>query len=286
MRLPMPVTSRTTTARHRRPLTVAHRGASAQVAENTLAAMRRAIALDSDLVEVDVQRTRDGALVLMHDTTLVRTTNVKRVFPGRGPWRVADFSYDELMRLDAGGWKSPDHAGERIPTLAEAVEVVRRSRTGLLLELKAPGRYPGLVSDVVAALWGIPGYLDPAVAARRLAVQSFDVAAMKDHKTQLPAVPVGLLGTPPPVNLPALASWADQVNPSHVAVNEGYVDHVHSLGMECFVWTVNGRPAMRRAIRMGADGIITNRPDALAAVVTARAGSTVVEEPGEVSLQI
>ena len=270
MRLPMPVTSRTTTTRHSRPLAVAHRGASAQVAENTLAAMRRAIALDADLVEVDVQRTRDGALVLMHDTTLVRTTNVRQVFPDRAPWRVSDFSYDELMRLDAGAWKSPAQAGERIPTLAQAVEVVRRSSTGLLLELKAPGRYPGVVSDVVAALRGIPGYLDPAVAACRLVVQSFDVAAMKDHKTQLPAVPVGLLGAPAPVNLPALATWADQVNPSHVAVNEGYVDRVHALGMECFVWTVNGRPAMRRAMRMGADGIITNRPDALAAVVAAR----------------
>lgn len=252
-------------------LNIAHRGASAQAPENTLAAVRRAIALGVDLIELDVQRSRDGELVLMHDTTLVRTTNVQRVFPNRGPWRVADFTFDELARLDAGSWKSRGFVGEPIPTLEEALETIRRSDSGLVLELKAPELYPGIVTDVVSTMREIPGYVESAVARRRLVVQSFNFAVMKDHKTQVPTVPVGLLGAPVVANLPALATWADQVNPNHLSIDQSYVDNVHRLGMECLVWTVDWGPAMRRAISLGVDGVITNRPDHLAQLL-ARSG--------------
>lgn len=271
MRMSLPAGSiRTPAERPSRIVSVAHRGASAYVAENTLAAIRRAIALDADLVELDVQRCRDGALVLMHDTTLARTTNVQQVFPGRGPWRVVDFTYDELRQLDAGSWKSHSFAGEHIPTLNDAIEVTRGSRAGLLLELKAPELYPGIVSDVVSTMSSIPGYVDSAVAAGRLVMQSFSFAAMKDYKTQEPTVPVGLLGTPDRGNLPALSTWADQVNPAHYSVDRSYVDEVHRLGMRCLVWTVNHAPAMRRVARMGVDGVITNRPDVLSRVLRGR----------------
>lgn len=261
MRQALRRTEHSSAGQRARVATVAHRGACAEVAENTLAAIRRAVARGADVIEVDVQRTRDGVPVLLHDTTLVRTTNVRRVFPDRAPWLLADFTYAELMRLDAGSWKSPGSAGATIPTLTEAVEVLREAPAGLLLELKHPELYPGLVRDVVAALRGAPGYVESAVERRRLVVQSFSFTAVKEHKTLLPSVPVGLLGTPSKANLPALATWADQVNPSHFTVDGSYVDRVHALGMGCMVWTVNRGPAMRRAIRMGVDGVITNRPD-------------------------
>ena len=85
------------------PKVVAHRGASVEAPENTLAAVRRAIARDADAVEVDVQRTRDGGLVMLHDTSLARTTDARRVFPRRSPWLVSDFTLDEVQQLDAGG---------------------------------------------------------------------------------------------------------------------------------------------------------------------------------------
>jgi glycerophosphoryl diester phosphodiesterase len=267
----LPAAARPTSPQGRqRILNVAHRGASEEAPENTLAAIRRAVSVGADKVEVDVQRSKDGALVLMHDTTLARTTNVRRVFPGRAPWRVADLTYDELLRLDAGAWKSPAFAGEPVPTLEEVVDVVRRGHTGLLLELKAPELYPGIVSDVVAALRGVPGYVDWAVDTGKLVVESFGFAAMKEHKTLEPTVPVGLLGAPARANLPALATWADQVNPSHLAVDRSYVDEVHRLGMECLVWTVNRGPAIRRALRMGVDGVITNRPRVLGQILGRR----------------
>jgi glycerophosphoryl diester phosphodiesterase len=239
---------------------VAHRGASAEAPENTLAAVRRAVAVDADHVEVDVQRTKDGALVVVHDTTLVRTTDVRRVFPRRAPWLVGDFTADEIARLDAGSWWSPHYARERVPTLEEVVEVLRPTRTGLLLEVKATALHPGLAADVAAALDGIPGYVDEAVAARRLVVQSFDHGAMQQHKQLVPAVPVGALGTPGIAELGALATWADEVNPAHWSVNQRFVDTVHRHGMRCQVWTVNRTAHLRRALGLGVDGVITNRP--------------------------
>lgn len=255
------------------PLSIAHRGASAVAPENTLAAVGLAIELGADAVEIDVQRSRDGALVALHDTTLTRTTNVRRIFPTRAPWRVADFTLDELRSLDAGSWKSSRYAGEPVPTLMEALQVIGESSASLLLELKEPGLYPGVVADLASTLGG-------AAAVPDLVVQSFDIAAMKELKTRLPQLQVGLLGTPQLVNLPALASWADQVNPHHWSVTSAYVDAVHRCGMQCFVWTVDAPSAMRRAVRLGVDGVITNRPDRFAAQL-ARA-STGTREPAAI----
>lgn len=245
------------------PKAVAHRGASAEAPENTLAAVRRAIARDADGVEVDVQRTKDGALVLLHDTTLARTTDVRRVFPRRAPWLVGDFTLDEIQRLDSGGWHSAQHAGEPIPTLEQLVGVLAPTRVGLLLELKAVPLHPGLADDVAATLRAAPGYLESVAVTRRLVVQSFDHDAVRRHKALLPAVPVGVLGTPPRAELGAIATWADQVNPVHWSVRRSYVETVRRHGMGCQLWTVNRPEHMRRAVALGVDGVITNRPGAL-----------------------
>jgi glycerophosphoryl diester phosphodiesterase len=236
-------------------LNIAHRGASADAPENTIAAVHRAVLDAADLVEVDVQRSRDGALVLLHDTTLHRTTDARLRFPDRSPWRVGDFTLDELRRLDAGRWWSSAHAGERIPTLDDLFDALRGTGVGVQLELKVPAAHPGVVQDLAAFLQGQP-------AGTEVVVQSFDFAAMKELKARVPEVPVGLLGRPARANLPALATWADQVNPSHRAVDRDYVRHLHDLGLECRVWTVDRSHAMRRAVRLGVDGVITNRPDA------------------------
>ncbi len=242
---------------------VAHRGASVAAPENTLAAVRTAVARGADHVEVDVHRSRDGALVVVHDTTVARTTDAERVLPGRGPWRVADLTLAQLRRLDAGAWHSPSHAGERVPLLSEVVDLVHRSGVGLLLEVKSPHLYPGIADDLAAELADVPGYLDDALAADRLVVQSFDARALAAFKDRAPAVPVGVLGSPPRRRLPALAAWVAQVNPRHVRVRRSYVDAVHAAGLRCQVWTVDDTAAMARAVTIGVDGVITNRPDVL-----------------------
>ena len=246
---------------------VAHRGASAEAPENTLTAIRLALAQGVDAVEVDVQRTKDGALVVLHDASLARTTDVRHLLPRRSPWLVSDLTLDEVRRLDAGAWRGPSYAGERVPTLQEVVETVRSSRAGLLVEVKETGLHPGLALDVADALAAIPGYLADAVADRRLVVQSFDAAAMQDHKEREPSVPVGVLGTPTRAELGALATWADEVNPAHWSVGPEWVETVHRHGLRTRVWTVNRPATMRRATGLGVDAVITDRPRLLQGVL-------------------
>lgn len=106
---------------------VAHRGAMTDRPENTMAAFERAVELGADVVELDVRMSRDGELFLLHDATLDRTTD--------GEGRAAELTFDELRRLDAGSWFGPAYAGEKIPSLKEALRW-GRERTVLLLDLK------------------------------------------------------------------------------------------------------------------------------------------------------
>lgn len=120
--------------------------------ENTLVAIARAAASGVDMVEVDLQGSKDGALVLMHDTTLARTTDVGRHHRLRARHRVGSFALAELRRLDAGSWHGPRYAGEPVPTLEEALDLAAALEVGVLLELKHPRLYPGVVDDLAAAL--------------------------------------------------------------------------------------------------------------------------------------
>jgi glycerophosphoryl diester phosphodiesterase len=245
------------------PDVVAHRGSSGVAPENTLAAVRLAIKQDSDVVENDIQRTRDGELVIMHDTTLTRTTDVEEVFPARAPWNVGDFTLAEIKKLDAGSWFAPRFAGAEVPTLAEWVNAVGR-RAGMLLEPKAPELYPGIERDLDKELRSLPAF-NHALRAGRVAVQSFNHAWLRDYEALAPDVPVGLLyGTKPTdADIAAAATWAQQVNPALGVIDQSTVERVHAQGLEIHVWTVNDGRDMRRAIDWRVDGIITNYPQVL-----------------------
>lgn len=253
-----------------RVVTVAHRGSSAAAPENTLAAFRLGVSQGSDLIESDVQRSKDGALVLMHDTTLSRTTNVEQVFPDRSPWRVRDFTLAEIKLLDAGSWKAPEFAGEPVPTLGEMVDAVRPSQSGILMELKAPELYPGIEAEVAREFASAPGYVTSGVASERLVVQSFNWDSMRTYAQVQPEVPVGLLGKPSVAELPALALWADQINPSFRSFDAAYVEQVHRLGMDVLTWTVDAPADMHAVLDRGVDGVITNRPETLESVLRDR----------------
>ena len=242
---------------------VAHRGSSAAAPENTLAAVELALDHRSDVVENDVQRTADGELVIMHDTTLRRTTDAEEVFPDRAPWNVRDFTLAEIKQLDAGSWFATKFAGEQVPTLEEWVNAVGNN-TGMLLEAKAPELYPGLEVDLDKELRSLPVFTR-ALRRGDVAVQSFNHEWLKSYKDRAPDVPVGLLyGSRPTAGDIALAAqWAEQVNPALGAIDEATVDAVHTEGMEISVWTVNGGADMRRAIDWDVDGIITNYPQVL-----------------------
>ncbi len=245
------------------PDVVAHRGSSGAAPENTLAAIKLALDHRSDTVENDIQRTSDGELVIMHDVTLTRTTDVEEVFPDRAPWNVGDFTLAEIKRLDAGSWFAPEFAGQRVPTLEQWVKAVGR-RAGMLLEPKSPELYPGIEQDLDKELRSLPDF-NRALRAGKVAVQSFNHEWLRAYADLAPDVPVGLLygNKPTDADIDAASTWADQVNPALGVIDEATVDAIHAADMETHVWTVNAGQDMRRAINWDVDGIITNYPQVL-----------------------
>ncbi|MFI8188077.1 glycerophosphodiester phosphodiesterase [Streptomyces sp. NPDC085946] len=248
------------------PLVIAHRGASAYAPENTLAAVDKAAELGIAWVENDVQRTRDGELVVVHDDSLRRTTDAEEVFPDRAPWKVKDFTAAEIARLDAGSWFGPAYAGARVPTLRQFVDRVEHHHQKLLLEIKNPQLYPGIERQTLKLLSN-EGWLDAPHLADRLVVQSFSPDSVRTVHELRPGVKTGFLGTPGVADLAAYAAFADQINPSHGSLSLGYVSAVHAFRgphgrpLEVCTWTVDDAATAQRVAGYGVDGIITNKPD-------------------------
>lgn len=249
-----------------RVTTVAHRGASALAPENTLPAVDVGADVKADFVEIDVQLTRDGELVVIHDTTLSRTTDVEAKFPERAPWSVGDFTLAEIRTLDAGSWFGTEFTGTQVPTLQEVLDTLH-GRAGLLLEVKSPSLYPGIAEEIAAELDG-EGWLNADARSGRLIVQSFDWEFMAAFNQLAPDVPAGLLGGPPSEQrIAELSTWADQINPNHNRVTESFVETVHNYGMETWPYTIDDPDRMRQLAELDVDGIITNRPAVLIEVL-------------------
>ena len=252
--------------RHGEPLVIAHRGACAYAPENTLAAVDLAADMGFSWVENDVQRTKDGELVVIHDDTLARTTDVEQRFPRRAPWKVKDFTAAEIATLDAGSWFGAKWAGARVPTLTQYLNRVDDNGQKLLLEIKKPEAYPGIEKDTLRVLRA-QGWLDRAHVTHKLVIQSFGADSVKAVHRQRPDITTGFLGTPAVADLPAYAAFTDQINPTHTSLSAEYVAAVHALKgphgkrLRVNTWTVNDATGTVRVDGFGVDGIITNNPD-------------------------
>ncbi|MCX4607957.1 glycerophosphodiester phosphodiesterase [Streptomyces sp. RLB3-17] len=252
----------------RAPLVVSHRGASAYAPENTLASIDKAAAMGFGWVENDVQRTKDGELVVLHDASLARTTDVKKVYPHRAPWKVKDFTAAEVARLDAGSWFGPRYAGTRVPTLKQYMHRVSHNHQKLVLEIKNPELYPGIERQTLKVLSN-EGWLDPDHLRNRLVVQSFSEHSVRTVHELRPGITTAFLGQPSVARLHEYARFADLINPDHASLSAGYVSAVHSFvgphnrPMEVFTWTIDDANTARRLAGYGVDGVITNKPDVI-----------------------
>jgi glycerophosphoryl diester phosphodiesterase len=240
--------------REKYPLFVtAHRGFSGKAPENTLAAFRAAIDAGCDMVELDVHLSRDNQVVVIHDDTLERTTS------GRGS--VADRTYEELKLLDAGSWFDPRFSGERIPALAEVL-LMARNKILVNIELKKGKNFPYTMEELADRTLReveIAGMLDQVLFS------SFDRAAIDRIREKNPLLPVALI-TNKPWAKPEDAGggkWYPTLNCRIDILNEGNIRLAHSGGIRIHAWTVNEQEAMKKAIALGVDGIITNHPDRL-----------------------
>ncbi|MBI4607904.1 MAG: glycerophosphodiester phosphodiesterase [Candidatus Rokubacteria bacterium] len=241
-----------------RALVAAHRGGGLLWPENSLLAFKNAIALGADLLELDVHLSKDGELVVIHDPTLERTTT--------GTGAVRDRTLGELrsLRLKDKDGKVMD---EPIPTLGEVLELAALARLQLLVDIKADHRrerYPGIEEKVLAIL-------DRYHAIPRSIVMAFEQATVRRVRELRPEVRAGALYSP--ARLAMAGSSIDRelaalpgmgvhfVGLHQELVTEEIANQVKQAGLSFGVWTVNEADAMRRFLALGADILITDRPD-------------------------
>lgn len=247
-------------AHPQRVLLIAHRGYSAVAPENTVPAMRAAARAGADLVEFDVQRTSDGHLIVIHDDTFARTTNVAKVFPGRESDPVGSFTLAEVRQLDAGSWMSPRYAGTRVPTLDDVLAAVHPTHTGILLELKNPSLYPGYEAQVVTTMRH-----EGFIGHGRAFVHSFDARSLALFHQLAPSVPLGLITDNSTGPAPAsVRVWLGTVNPDTTTVTDPVVDADQAHHLQVFAWPPSTHPAtasqIERLVDDGVNGIITDNP--------------------------
>jgi len=235
-------------------LRIAHRGASGSAPELTMAAFGRALDLGVDMIELDVQLSRDEQLVVLHDPDLDRTTD------GCGPVRQKDLA--TLKTLDAGRWYAARFTGERIPTLSEVLEFVA-GRARLNVEIKAPSNDWGQVAKKLVEVLGVSGRLEETI------VSCFQPEALVAVRRESPLARIGLLWESPAFD--DCWRWTRElgalsVHPHWLLMNPDLVSEAHRLGLLVLVWTVNDLAAMRELVRFGVDGIMSDFPETFARV--------------------
>ncbi len=231
-------------------LNIAHRGASGTFPENTVSAFRAAVEAGADMCELDVQLSRDGAVVVIHDDTVERTTD--------GIGEVAELTLEELKRLDAGAkFKGGPFKGAQIPTLDEVFSATS-GKCGLNIELKAGG-----LEHQVAQIMQARNALSDSI------VSSFDWEYLKKIQQLNFNIRVGLLAEEKPVELMmnAVAMRAYSINPRWDMVTPDLCKAAHERGLKLYTWTVDADARMRALIECGVDGIMTNYPERLSTVV-------------------
>jgi len=242
-----------------RPLNLAHRGASAYAPENTLAAFRLAAEMGADGIELDAKLSRDGAIVVMHDATLDRTTS--------GSGRVSDLALSQLKALDVRPAFHGAAGGERIPTLAEVVDTVG-DRLIVNIELtNYTSRRDGLEDRMVEFVYH-DGLID------RVMISSFSPLALRRVKRAASRLVCGLLY---PAGggvffrhawLARLIPGLEAQHPHFSLVDLAFVRRLHGRGQKVNTWTVNEEADMRRLSAAGVDAIMTDRPDVLQRIVS------------------
>ena len=238
---------------------IAHRGAAGSRPENTMAAFEQAIEDQTDWIELDVQESRDGAVIVVHDSDFMKLAQVDL--------KVWDADLESLAGIDIGGWFDPAYSDQRVPLLRDVLAMAK-GRAKVLIELKYYGHDEDLESRVAAIV-------DEMGMADQVAVMSLKYPAVLKMQTLRPDWRTGVLAATAVGNLAGL-------NADFVAVNTAMagprlVDRIEAAGKDLYVWTVNDPLEMSQMISMGVDGLITDEPALVRQVLAVRAGLSTPE---------
>lgn len=267
----------------KRTLNIAHRGARSLAPENTMAAARKALEIGADMWELDVAMTKDGELVVLHDDTLTRTSNVATVFPSRKADPIHTFTLAEVRSLDLGSWyvtsdpfkqiaagavskaEQEAYKGEKIPTLREALAFTKESHWKVNVEIKdATGTPPdaAIVEKTVALI-------DELGMSGQVIISSFNHDYLKRVKAANPTIITAALSDKFIADLIGLLNdiKAQAFNPSVKIIATSTIRPLREQGFDVYVWTVNDEATLKSLVAAGASGIITDYPQLLKKVL-------------------
>jgi len=230
-------------------LILGHRGARGYAPENTMSSFQTALDQGADGIELDVQLSKDGKVMVCHDHSLERTSN------GTG-W-IIEHTRDELRALDFGSWFSPQFTGEKIPTLREVLQWAAPTRLIVNVEIKnGPVIYDG-IEEKVSAL------IRESRMVERVIVSSFYHPSLVKMKQLDPMISTGLLYASRPVDpwLQLRTTDTDNLHPLWHYLDEGWASNTRPHGAKIFTWTVNEMREWEHIKKLGVDGIITDYPD-------------------------
>lgn len=234
----------------------AHRGDSGNAPENTICAFGRAVDVGVDMIEFDVHRTRDGLLILMHDYTVDRTTD--------GSGAIAEMSLGDIKRLDAGSWMGPEFAGERVPTFAEGLAAIPAPVLLNIHVKTATDGDEGLEEQIL-------GDLDAAGALDRALIVHHHLPSLDRFRALRPGLDCCLLPDGQVGSSEYVIRCHDLgfrvLQPGRHMMSREFCEAVHERGMTANVFWADEPEDMRRFISYGIDGILTNHPARLKAVL-------------------
>lgn len=228
-------------------MVVAHRGASGYAPENTLSAMEKAIEMNAEMSELDVQETADGEIIILHDGTLTRTSGVEK--------NIWETNYADLKGLDVGSWFSEEYKDEPIPTLQEVINLVK-GKMKLNIELKT-NKHEKMLAERTLRIVEANNFLDQVVFT------SFKFAEADKIRELNPKAKIGYIFSKLPKNFDVFSADVDLLSTKYKIVDAEFVKKAKENDKEVAVWTVNKPEDMRRMIELGVDAIITNYPDVL-----------------------
>ncbi|NDW45256.1 glycerophosphodiester phosphodiesterase [Ruegeria sp. PrR005] len=232
---------------------IGHRGAAGARPENTMASIVKAIEDGADWVEIDVQETADGEIVVMHDSDFMKLAGV--------PTKIWDATMQDLEAIDIGGWYAPEYSVERTPTLRAVLEAAR-DKSRVLIELKYYGHDVDLENRVIALVEEL-GMQD------QIATMSLKYPAVQKMRALRPKWRTGVLAATAVGDLAGLEG--DFIAVSTASLRPSLVRAVHAAGKEIYVWTVNEPLLMSKMISLGVDGLITDEPAMAREVLEVRA---------------
>lgn len=228
---------------------VAHRGVPSLAPENTMVSFKRAIEFNIDVLEIDIHRTIDGKLVVIHDPTTNRTSQEKGI--------IRKLTYEALTKYDVGKWKGEAYSGEQIPLFQDVLKLIKDTYIKLLIEIKQPENYPNIEEGIITMI------KQHGISNNQIMIQSFNRNAIQKINILWPEIELGVLIKKKDRfisrrAIKKIGEYANYINPNYKIVTRRFVKAAHASHLKILPYTINDKHTAQKMLAMGVDGLISD----------------------------